>query len=768
MPTSATRDEKVANVRDKCDWVHFAEHPPVRRFPADGSESPWIQLDIRWTRWLAGAIPGNFPVLPGIIFAFGHACGVPLIALCGLCPMCFAWPSTHQPPVSWSSLPYVGIYAASMTVMWLMVYFMGRKKVLGLSYVFVPCFLGTAGLMWYIGRSHGDDYHTPFDMYCLFLIGWSWSSVLAFLGKTFFLRLRPAAAYAQSSTKKGLTSGVKNSGVHKSKTWSTFTAMHAEGKNMHHSFPSFDAACAGCLVATVWVAEFTYEIRRYALSNSGNGAGNDDKPDLNIEEGQWKDGLLDVVITSLTNVPILLWLGLLLAMYGRVYFLAHHILDVLCGAITGFVMTAFAGLALRLEVASGIWQLGSFFGAPVDMQQAFSVVQHNSASWPARIIHNTLGYILEMEVPKHPCGYAVDLVWVVVCMFAIATFFFVKNIGPFVSMGILCTAAMLLSRISWGSIAGTAIVTNIFLLQFQVQSQAHKVWVVDTLRRFYNESGTSPPSELVIKGKDGKPQFGENLISLLKDKRKEFFDQAAEEGAWPGNLYVMHQFRGSLKKGANERRKLQGKKSVLGEFYDADNDGEDRIYLVCTWHRLDYLLNKRLCHFLKVTKTKPSDYDVVVGIYSGGALLAPLLTRQLRDLRSEDDGNDAAALQVHDLCFIKVSRYKSCNMDPVSLTKVTLEVAFGSHDSKYTVSKPPSKEMIEGKRILMIDDASVSGGTFRAADEFLRNTLGAISVRGLALCDFDGKTHIYDSSLKSGDIEPQKLDVGSFTPWGTF
>ena len=123
---------------------------------------------------------------------------------------------------------------------------------------------------------------------------------------------------------------------------------------------------------------------------------------------------------------------------------------------------------------------------------------------------------------------------------------------------------------------------------------------------------------------------------------------------------------------------------------------------------------------------------------------------------------------VHDLCFIKCSRYKSCNMDPISLTKVTLEVALGMHDSQYTVSKPPPKAQIQGKRVLMVDDASVSGGTFRAVEEFLRNTLGAVSVRGLALCDFDGKTHVYDPSMEDKEITPQKLDVGSFTPWGTF
>ena len=71
----------------------------------------------------------------------------------------------------------------------------------------------------------------------------------------------------------------------------------------------------------------------------------------------------------------------------------------------------------------------------------------------------------------------------------------------------------------------------------------------------------------------------EKVSSRSSKRRAEFFEQASEEGGWPGNLYVMHQFRGSLKKGANERRKKSGSKSVIGEFYDADNDGEDRIYL---------------------------------------------------------------------------------------------------------------------------------------------------------------------------------------------
>ena len=143
----------------------------------------------------------------------------------------------------------------------------------------------------------------------------------------------------------------------------------------------------------------------------------------------------------------------------------------------------------------------------------------------------------------------------------------------------------ILPRIAWGGMAGTVIIAGIFMLQFQLQSEAHKAWVVKTLTRFYRESGTAPPPHLVMRGRDGAPQFGESLISLLKEKRAEFFEQASEEGGWPGNLYVMHQFRGSLKKGANERRKKQVASRLSGNFTTRITT-EKIVYLVCTWQRL--------------------------------------------------------------------------------------------------------------------------------------------------------------------------------------
>ena len=37
----------------------------------------------------------------------------------------------------------------------------------------------------------------------------------------------------------------------------------------------------------------------------------------------------------------------------------------------------------------------------------------------------------------------------------------------------------ILPRIAWGGMAGTVIIAGIFMLQFQLQSEAHKAWVVE-------------------------------------------------------------------------------------------------------------------------------------------------------------------------------------------------------------------------------------------------------------------------------------------------
>jgi hypoxanthine phosphoribosyltransferase len=261
------------------------------------------------------------------------------------------------------------------------------------------------------------------------------------------------------------------------------------------------------------------------------------------------------------------------------------------------------------------------------------------------------------------------------------------------------------------------------------------------------------------------------LVPFHRATGDEFLTSAkTSNDSHPGNLYVIHQFR------YNKRMQLmneQGGRNLLNPSLD--------VYLVCGWHHLYELIEQRIDHFFQCTGTRATDYDVVLGIYSGGALIAPFVAHILetRGRKEADQETNVVGRaktsntknKTFPVCYMKCSRYKSCNMDPISLTKVTLDVALNRHDEQYKVSKLPDKAMIEHRNVLMIDDASVSGGTFRACEKYLLKELNATSCKGLALCDFNGLTHIYDPHRNHemlGPVTVQKLDVGTFTPWGTF
>ena len=155
----------------------------------------------------------------------------------------------------------------------------------------------------------------------------------------------------------------------------------------------------------------------------------------------------------------------------------------------------------------------------------------------------------------------------------------------------------------------------------------------------------------------------------------------------------------------------------------------------------------RLTHFKK--ESGDLHADVVVGIYSGGAILAPIFARQLN----------------LPYCFIRVKRYDSCNLTLAEWSKTALLVALNLHDNKYKVSDTPDPKLIKGKSILMVDDACISGGTFRATAKFLKGC-GATRVRGLAVCG-NNWSHIWDPDMKNRPSE-QRVEQGMFTPWGTY
>ena len=67
----------------------------------------------------------------------------------------------------------------------------------------------------------------------------------------------------------------------------------------------------------------------------------------------------------------------------------------------------------------------------------------------------------------------------------------------------------------------------------------------------------------------------------------------------------------------------------------------------CDWNVLKTLMLKRLDHFVENTGIDINDIDLILGIYSGGALLAPIISEEL-NLPLE---------------FIKAKRYKGLNLN---------------------------------------------------------------------------------------------------------
>lgn len=78
-----------------------------------------------------------------------------------------------------------------------------------------------------------------------------------------------------------------------------------------------------------------------------------------------------------------------------------------------------------------------------------------------------------------------------------------------------------------------------------------------------------------------------------------------------------------------------------------------------------------------------------------------------------------------------------------------------------TVSEHPDLDLIKGKRVLMVDDCAMTGGTLRAAAEYCMNA-GATNVQGIVL-----STDMLWTPRKTTTRKP-KRSSSAFTPWGTY
>lgn len=159
-------------------------------------------------------------------------------------------------------------------------------------------------------------------------------------------------------------------------------------------------------------------------------------------------------------------------------------------------------------------------------------------------------------------------------------------------------------------------------------------------------------------------------------------------------------------------------------------------------------MGARLEDWSSKTGVALSEVDVVLGVHTGGAMLAPLVARRLG---------------VGPPCYIRVSRYDEDVIGFWPVLKVALVELVGRHHAAYRVSDTPDPDLLRGKTVLVVDDASASGGTFEAAHRFCVGA-GAARVKGVAL----KVLHLWDPDAPGRQLPAKKLRVPCFTPWGTF
>ena len=225
-----------------------------------------------------------------------------------------------------------------------------------------------------------------------------------------------------------------------------------------------------------------------------------------------------------------------------------------------------------------------------------------------------------------------------------------------------------------------------------------------------------------------------HLAQTLARKRAEFRTQSSGRTTFPGNVHL------------------------IGRLFRCPFFGE--------WDALQRLLGERLRDWSLQTGVPLGSFDVVLGVMTGGGFLAPLAA----DLCAESEIGSRRRPTVE---YIKVSRYEEDVYTVGAMVSVLIDQLMGKHERQYKVSSPPLRAALEGKRVLIVDDASASGGTLKTAWSWAMEA-GAAEAHGVALKVISGywSPHAGDGVAINGKRLLRKpavpLDLPTFTPWGTF
>uniref|UniRef100_A0A7S1MCS6 Phosphatidic acid phosphatase type 2/haloperoxidase domain-containing protein n=1 Tax=Alexandrium catenella TaxID=2925 RepID=A0A7S1MCS6_ALECA len=557
--------------------------PMIVRFP---EESRMARFD-RWVSLRLMSIPWG--PLDQLVFVCGHLFNSPWNSLCTTPLVMLALEASHP----WDVLAWAAV-ALTLVPMALVL-----KERIGLDWCWSGnhLFLGFPGILFLLRAVDG----CVFQVSCLYTASWLYTLLLVWILKCLAGRRRPALIMKEEIAK-----------LPRDPMWSCIISFHSEGDNGYHSFPSGDAAAAGCFASAVLVG---------------------------FDEVHWAALAL-----------------MALAMYGRIYVFAHHLLDVLAGAAIGVSCTlAFAACA-------------------------------------------------------NPDGYHVLLTWNVACVVLLVVIFIV---GP-VRAALLAAVVFTVLGCSMGRclamLAFHAALTLACYGLFVKTSFDQKAWVLDHLEEFF---GCAAMQE------DALPEL---LRGPLLKKRAELRRQAADRGtAFPSNVYSIYAYT----PGAGTRPKP----------FAAD------------WEDLSRLMALRLEDFSRQTGLELRRVDVVLGVYTGGAFLAQLVASRLGC----------------DICHIRISRYSDDVLGHMGALRTMRQKFSGRHEELYTVSDAPDASLLEGKVVLMVDDAVGTGGTFRTAYKFCMQA-GARDAKGVALDCISPGGHVWDPNLPRPVA--QTLEVPCFVPWG--
>ncbi len=572
---------------------------PPARFPQRWALA---RLDVLLSALIA-AVPPLHPALESALFVPAHAFGAPLFSLCIL-------------PTSLGGVPHLTLLALLLA---------GA----------LPLALCAAGRL--PASTFHSGRHVAFAAVCsmlslhlldptggaamqhssLFLASWLATAALCWLIKGYVSRPRPAAVLSGADAPSAAPpppGWLRRVYSQREARWPHCIGQHTLAPNASHSFPSFDAACAACYAATL----------RASLAPAHPAAH-------------------PAALAALVG----------LACVGRIYFLAHHLLDVLAGAALGLALPSALGSCM-----------------------------------------------------PPPC-YPWMLAWLALLPLCLRAFFTARRLQTAAAIAAICA----LGRRS--PPAATATTCALFIgvaaavaAVFRAQSLAVKTRVLAELEARWDADEQATASLALAP----------SLRAALRTKREAFRAQARHAGIFPGNVHL------------------------LGAFYG--------LPFAASWADLRALLERRLRDWSDATGVDLGSFDVVLGVLTGGAFLAPLA---------------AEILGIASVATIRVSRYGDDVYTVGAMAKVMFEQLTRTHGSKYRVSEPPADAELRGKRVLIVDDASVSGGTLEAAHAHCV-AAGAVEARCVALKCIGG----YWSPTSSRRPKALPLKLPSFTPWGTF